>query len=171
MSIRDEIQRCVQAQPARLVLLRPVLPATAMKRFIFVAPEILSLLDGPWETLELEIRWKHVRADLERFVAGGIIVVGDEGYMKPLEPVEDEVWEIRCIDPNPSVRIFGSFAEKDVFIALGKRYRQDLAEKSSQAWAEAIRECKADWRSLFLTYPPHSGNDLHDYISDPVVYL
>ena len=171
MSIRDEIKRCVKADPPRLTLLRPALPGTRMKRFIFVAAEILSLLDGPWENLELEIRWKHVRADLERFVGGGIIVVGSNGYMKPLDPAEDEIWEIRCIDPDPSVRIFGSFAEKDVFVSLGYRYRQDLEGKDSSEWAEAVRACKAYWRQLFLTYPPHSGSDLHDYISDPVVYL
>jgi hypothetical protein len=171
MSIRDEIKRCVEADPVQLALLRPALPGTPMKRFIFVAAEILLLLDGPWESLELEIRWKHVRADLERFVQGGIIVVGDDGYMKRLDRAEDEIWEIRCIDPNPSVRIFGSFAEKDVFMALGYRYRQELEEKGSTEWAEAIRACKADWRKLFLTYPPHSGSDPHDYISDPVFYL
>jgi hypothetical protein len=142
-----------------------------MRRFILVSPDILALLDGPWSSLELEIRWKHVRADLERFISGGIIVVGNDGYMKALDPAEDEIWEIRCIDPDPSVRIFGSFAERDVFIALGHRYRQDLEGKESIEWAQAIRECKANWRRLFLTYPRHSGSNLNDYISAPVYYL
>ena len=91
--------------------------------------------------------------------------------MRPLDPEEDEIWEIRCIDPDPSVRIFGSFAEKDNFIALEKRYRQDLEGRDSQAWRDAIRATKATWRRLFLAYPPHTGDDLHDYISNPVVYL
>jgi hypothetical protein len=139
-----------------------------MKRFIFVATGLATMLDGPWEELEMEIRWRRVRADLEQFVTGGIIVVGETGYMKALKPEADEIWEIRCIDPDPSVRIFGSFAEKDVFVALGQRYRQQLAEIGSPEWAEAIRACKADWRRLFFTYRPHSGSKINEYISDPV---
>jgi hypothetical protein len=152
-------------------LLKPILPGAAMKRYIFVAAEVAELLDGPWDELEIEIRWRRVRADLERFVTGGLIVVGDDGSMKPLKPEADEIWEIRCIDPDPSVRIFGSFSERDVFIALGRRYRQELAEKGSTEWAEAIRACKADWRRLFFTYPPHSGSSINEYLSDPVIHL
>jgi len=180
MSIRDEIKRSVENQ--QLVLLQPTLPGSSMKRFIFAVleimtllyfavPEIMTLLYGAWTGREQEIRWKRVCADLEWFIEGRLIVVGDDGYMKPLDPAEDEVWEIRCVDPDPSIRIFGRFSETDVFIALGHRCREELEEKGSVEWAAAIRACKADWRKLLLTYPPHSGTSIHDYSSENVVYL
>ena len=169
MSIRDEIKRSVENQ--QLVLLQPTLPGSSMKRFIFAVLEIMTLLYGAWTGREQEIRWKRVCADLEWFIEGRLIVVGDDGYMKPLDPAEDEVWEIRCVDPDPSIRIFGRFSETDVFIALGHHCREELEEKGSVEWAAAIRACKADWRKLLLTYPPHSGTSIHDYSSENVVYL
>jgi hypothetical protein len=126
---------------------------------------------GPWEGPKDEIRWNRVRADLDWFVEGGLILVTDDGYMKPLDPESDGVWEISCRNPKPSIRVFGGFTEADVFAALTWRYRTPLGKKGSPEWAEAIRECKAEWRKKFLAYPSYVGKSINNYVSQNVIRI
>jgi hypothetical protein len=83
--------------------------------------------------------------------------------MARLFPGVDEVWEIRSRDPKPGLRIFGRFAERNVFVALNWSDRTSLGPQGSREWATAIRTCKAEWRKLFATYEPISGMPLDDY--------
>jgi hypothetical protein len=66
------------------------------------------------------IRMGRLRSDLDHFSVGGMIVVSSGKqktcYMKQLDPLADEVWEIRSRDPKPSMRIFGRFAATDVLL-------------------------------------------------------
>ena len=126
---------------------------------------------GPWENTKDEILWNRVRADLDWYVAGYLILVTDDGYMKPLDPETDGIWEILCRNPKPSIRIFGGFTEPDVFAAVSWCHRKPLGEKGSQEWAAAIRECKTEWRKHFLTYQPHVGNNINGYISENVIRI
>ncbi len=167
MSIRDEINRCVEART--LFVLQHALSASLAERTILVSLELHALLHGPWDSLKNEIRWNRVRADLDWFIGGHLVVVSGDGYMKPLDPESDGVWEISCRNPKPSIRILGGFAETNVFAALTWQYRIPLGAKGSTEWAEAIRQCKADWRKLFLTYPPHVGEHINEYLSENVV--
>ena len=115
----------------------------------------------------------QLQRDFDRFSANGLITVGygkDKScFMKLLDPKEDEVWEIRSRDPKPSLRVFGRFVAKDVFLATHKAWREDLGAYGSEEWAREIWRCKAVWRQLFPTYPPHSGVNIYDYISRNVV--
>jgi hypothetical protein len=83
--------------------------------------------------------------------------------MARIDPAPDEVFDIRCIDPHPGIRVMGCFAEKDLFIALTKVGREELA--SVRDWRNEREACKAAWRRLFPTYPPYTGADLNDYVS------
>lgn len=136
---------------------------------MLVSPAIHGLVLGPWKDADEEIRWSRLRADLDSFVEGRLIVVGRNGYMKLLDPRREEVWEIRSRSPKPSLRLFGRFAARDVFVALTWSARAPLAGKGSLPWRDAIRACKAEWRKLFPTYQPLSGSDIHDYIADEVI--
>ena len=152
-------------------MLRPALPSAPAPRTILAPIELHACLIGPWETVKDEVRWNRVRADLDWFIGGHLIVVSEDGYMKPLDPEPDGVWEIACRNPKPSIRIFGCFTETNIFCALTWRYRTPLGAKGSPEWAEAIRECKAEWRRRFLVYPPHTGVNIKEYISDDALRI
>lgn len=172
MSIRADIQH--RRDEGRLYLLEPALPGSPCVRWLFISPEILKAINGPWEDSAEEYRLGRLRADFDHFIEGRRISIGKhpykknkKAYMSQLDPVADEVWEIRSIDPKPGVRVFGSFSEKDAFVALTWLYRAPLKGPDSREWRDAREQCKAEWRKLFPTYRPHTGADLeNDYASN-----
>jgi hypothetical protein len=170
MSIRDEINRCLSE--SSLFLHRLVVP-TEVKRTMFLSREIKELLEGPWEDRQIQYRSGPLRDDLDRFVAGRPIGVAPSpyqartAYIAQLDAPRDEVWEIRSRDPKPAIRVFGRFAEKDTFVSLIWSYRAPLGGPGSREWRDAVEICKTEWRKLFLTWPPHSGEDINGYLSQP----
>lgn len=175
MSIRDEIKaRCDEG---RLCKISPAMPTSPEVRVLYVCPEINRLLVvGPWADPKQEVRWGRLRADLDFFIEGGLVQVPTDprragnAYMAQLQPASDEVWEIRSRDPKPSLRIFGRFAERDLFIALGWNERPMLGaptrhEDGTTPWRDAMVRCITDWRNLFYAYPPLTGSYPYDYLS------
>jgi hypothetical protein len=155
--------------------MRPLLPGAAQLRVIYATKELSEQIEsglGDGEHL-LSVRIGYLHNDLDRFICGELITVGygreKTCFMKALDPRGDEVWELRSRDPRPSYRIFGSFAACDLFIATHMVEREHLGGWGSLSWSHEIRRCKALRRQLFGPYPPHSGGDIHDYISDNVV--
>lgn len=171
MSIRDEISdRCAEE---RLYLLQPALPGSPCVRHLFISSEIKTALFGPWSGAQEEYRLSKLRADFDAFTEGMLIAVGSDPYkkkktafMSQLDPVEDEVWEIRSRDPKPGIRVFGCFSEKDSFVALTWLYREGLGGPKSREWRDARESCKAEWRKLFPTYNPHTGENFNEYASN-----
>jgi hypothetical protein len=53
-------------------------------------------------------------------------------YMARLERVSDGIVEIRSFDPSPSLRLFGGFAEQDVFVGLTWEWRRNLGGPGSK---------------------------------------
>lgn len=90
--------------------------------------------------------------------------------MKPLDPTEDGVWEIRSRKPKPAVRVFGRFFACDHFIATHWAWRATLAEEFG-AWPREIKFCKAKWRQIFPTRDAHKGQTIYDFISSDVTEL
>ena len=160
MSIQQEIMARAEEKPPRLFEVLPRLPNAPEERFLFVTPEIQSMLVGPWSSEAQEIRWARLKADLDHFVEGGLI---NQGYMKPLRKRSDEIWEIRSREPAPSIRVFGRFADIDVFVATTWAERSFL--ELFDQWRRHKRRCNAQWQQLFLAYPPRTGVTIHDYIS------
>ena len=112
---------------------------------------------------------RHARLDalLTGFVEGDFLTVADDPLDKDanailarVDPREDEVWDFRCLDPQPGMRAFGSFAEKDTFIALTWDYRENIDD-----WPDKVAECKAEWRKLFCDLSPFRGAHLDAYLS------
>jgi len=166
MSIHDEI--IARIDEGRLFPLDPTLPGTPVRRPVFVSPDLHQKLLGPWTDDDLdESRWIELRADIDTFISGGRVSVGPHGYLSHLKPYE-EVWEIRSINPRPSVRVFCRFADTDTLIAHTVRARKPLAGEKSIEWGQAIRDCKATWRALFPAYNPHFGDSISAYISEHV---
>jgi hypothetical protein len=170
MSIRDEI--ISRVKEGRLFEIEPFVPGER-SRVIFACKNVRDIVFGPWEFSDDEIRFGKLRADLDHFSSGGFVVVSTGRhnicFMKHLSPKRDEVWEIRSRAPRPSIRVFGSFATVDVFIATNWGYREDLGGVCDRNWRDALVRCKSNWRNLFPSYNPVSGEKIDDYISKNVV--
>jgi hypothetical protein len=149
MSIHDEI-----LDRADRGMLFPILPrarGSTIRRAMFVNEALHALLNSPEGDEEWEQRVAALRADLEVFVEARSI---DPKYLFRLYPARDGVWEIRSVRPDPSIRVLGLFAWKDVFIATHHELREHLGEWESREWKVTKRSACAAWRTLFPTYDP-----------------
>lgn len=168
MSIRDEINNRITE--GRLFHLLPYIPGSEVRRTLLASLEVYEMAQPPWpENWEGE-RHSQARGYLDLFTEGRLISIAEDPYDKEVntylarvDPLEDEVWDIRCIDPVPGLRVFGRFAETDVFIALSFNYRENLFD--DRDWRDEIEFAKAEWRKLFPSYEPHRGATLYDYVS------
>jgi hypothetical protein len=164
----------------RIVEVVPLLQSgKARPRSVWAEAFVFDQLSPGTANPEYELEAGRLRRKLENIVVGKRIVVGNRKDkncdLKRLEPHSAEVWEIRERD-NPGIRIFFRFVEKDCLAATNIRFVRDLfgvrwfrnGLEIWPAWRAEIRRCKAIWRNLFLTHPPHSGVKLDDYISDAV---
>ena len=132
----------------------PKRPGTAPMRAMLVVEELWQVLTSPVGDLAWEKRVAELRATLERFVEGHTI---DPKYLFLLYPTADAVWEIRCTREDPSIRVLGLFAAKDVFVATHYELRENLGGWESREWKNVKKRAKARWRILFNTYPPICG--------------
>jgi hypothetical protein len=171
MSIRDEIRNRAAETPPRLFFLPPLIPSVAMVREMFVSQEIMDVAQPPWPATEEGRRLAQMRAYFDGWTEGRLITVADDPYRKPratimarIDPVEDDVFDIRCVDPKPGIRVLGCFADFDLFVALTWNQRENLED--DKAWRDEIERCKAAWRRLFSPYPPFHGASLNDYLSN-----
>jgi hypothetical protein len=107
-----------------------------------------------------------LRALLDAFSEGAEMSVAEQPFEKPsdtilarVHPVRDEVWDVRCFDPYPGIRVLGRFSECDHFVALTWNYRENMD------WPAEIARCKAAWRNIFGDLPPHLGRRIDEYLS------
>jgi hypothetical protein len=142
-------------------------------RVIYLVRHVFDELMGPWPSATRATHMGMLRADLDHFLEGGRIIVGHRrsrhAYMKRPDPGRDEVWEIRSRDPSPELRLFGRFAEMDLFVGTACVDREYLGDEDSREWRNEIVRCITDWRNLFHPYPPIRKRPLHEYISTNVV--
>ncbi len=182
MSIRIEIARAVG--DGRLFNIKPEILSDPVERTMVVSPEIQGLLAGPWENTTMERRCGRLRADLEAFVKGDIVNLAlvpyqhRAAYMGRLDRPKDEVWDIRSRDPNPGLRLFGRFAEIDVFVALNWCPRSvewageaPLGDTATLNWDFAILECQERWNALFPGHDPVHAEQADEYVSSNVISL
>ena len=147
-------------------------------RHILASKEIYELVQaGPWQSTQWRSRGSALGADLDRFIDGSLINVAlpsnakpyrrtPSAYLRLLHKWADEVWEIRSVTASPSLRVFGRFADIDLFVALTWDTRARLA---TPPWRNAQISCKAEWTKLLYPYPAITGVNLNDYISTNAV--
>jgi hypothetical protein len=163
MSIRDEITDRV-----RRGMLHPLLPqaaGAAPRRAMFVSEGLWHALTSPEGDDEWERRVGELRADLELFVAGEPV---HPKYLFLLYPACDAVWEVRSTGTDPSIRVLGLFAEKDVYIATNYAHREWLGGWQSREWKRFKRMAKAIWLWLFPTHQPIVTSKVSDLVTGAI---
>lgn len=139
-----------------------------------MTPRLYADYMAALEHEETGARFFGLAAEIEEFCAGGLVTVGtgreSRCLLKRLDPARDEIWAFRSVE-KPSIRLFGRFTHQDHFVATNMEYRTKLGARGSREWRDELVGCKAQWRSTFLTYQPHHGDHIHDYLSDPVQIL
>lgn len=181
MSIRYEINNRIEEQ--RLCRLIPLNAKDPRKRTVLMSHEITQMVMGPWSEGPMGDRCGRLRADLENFVTGATITVcwepfeAKDAQIGRLDRIEDEVWDFRCQEPSPGLRVFCRFAEKDVLVTLTCYprsvpvpwlHRLPLVD-DKRRWRSAILECRSEWKKLFPAYEPISGNHIDDYFSNAIL--
>lgn len=147
------------------------------RRILCVSSPILDCLDAKWDDNIPEMeRWARIRARLMTFVVGDVIRVRvgrltkrDRSDMVRLDDPSEEVWEFRYLQNKGSVRLFGRFAETNLFVATQCVARSELGGPGDPAWEEAKKQCRTDWRNLLPAYPPHSAEDFpNGYLTNAI---
>lgn len=168
--------------------IEPLQPSWSVIRRIVATPDVYRLTTGgTWS----EHEWKqwaesldewHERCaqlvqEFDHFLNGGLVTValdpgtdGEECKLKRLHPSEDEIWTFRSWAPKPGIRVFGSFAITNTFLATNWALRKDLGPFGSKEWAAATEASRVIWQMLFGSTPRKSGQ-LHDYISRQAVSI
>lgn len=173
------IQEVLEGHLLRGDLVRvPPISGSPEVRFVFTTASIFEELDPMTASSEYNESAGNMRAKLEAFSTGRRIVVGRRNTkdcdMKFLEPKQWNVWEIRQ-RLSPSIRLFGSFIEKDSFFVTNIQFVKILfgVEWSVKqdfvfwpVWHEEMKNCRKVWRRFFAQYKPLYGNYLDDYISN-----
>jgi hypothetical protein len=172
MSIRDEINRHLVS--GDLVRILPSLASIPIRRTVVLSSEINNLLNGPWLSVEAADGFGRLKNDIDAFIAGNISTVATHphraktAFLNRLADERGQIWEMRQRRPIPGIRVIGGFSEPDIFIGLTWHPRVLLNGYGSREWRDAIEECKAMWRQLFLSWPPY-GNEkasINDYVSN-----
>ncbi len=158
MSLEAEVNALLNS--GRLSKLPIAYPGLPQRRIIYVSHAVNGLLLGPWNTPNEENRVGQLRFWLDRFISGDRVYVRERprarkstADMAVLEPWDDEIWEIRSIDPKPSLRIFGSFVKQDVFLGMTWAPRKSLDHFGGPKWQAAITHYKAEWQNHFTAQP------------------
>lgn len=174
MSISDALREAIGS--GKLCVLEPEFESDPLSRTMLLHPEIARDLD---RALEIP-RIGRLKADLENFILGHEITLcltpraHKSAYMGLLEPCNKGTWDIRSRDPSPGIRVFGSFADKDVFVALHwmPRSRQisgfskkPLKDNETQ-WQLSMMESENRWKIALPNLSPLIGVDASDYVSE-----
>jgi hypothetical protein len=164
MSIEEEIIDRVERR--MLFPLEPLAPGVTIRRAMFIGESLWKVLNAPsGPDTEWEERIGRLQADLEIFISGENIT---PKYLFLLFPKEEAVWEIRSVQSDPSIRVLGLFAQKDVFISTNFELRENLGGWENRAWKNIKKMAKTIWRNLFNTYLPITTTNVDDVCSGAI---
>ena len=164
MSIHDLLMESVRDE--RFYRVQTFNPYIRGVRVIYVSESVKAFIDGT------SSRSGYLHQELDRFIEGRLITASliprkaRNANMGLLKPIEDGIWDIRSSAPPPSLRLFGGFVRKDIFVGLVLKERKTLRDWLSREWTNVIVECNREWQSRFLAYKPFTGDSVHDYLSN-----
>lgn len=105
----------------------------------------------------------------DSFVAGGQVTFGMDprshtgALIARNDPLRDRICDFRVLQPEPSVRIFGAFAERDVFVALTYQPRARL----TNVFQNAVGVARKQWDLMFPDHQPVYSDGIQDYVGQP----
>lgn len=149
----------------RLFPLLPKAAGATTRRAMFVTEELWRLLRTEHDDPEMENRLGELQADLDFFVDNGRV---HPKYLFLLYPVRDAVWEIRSTSHDPSIRVLGLFADRDIFIATNFALREDLGGWQSREWKRVKRLARARWNQLFHPFNPRTDTDIRKLVTGAI---
>jgi hypothetical protein len=159
-------KECIEAAVAAgaLTPARPTVPWAGQRRlFLMCRPLRQAIVAARQSTDERTIkRWAQLEADIGYFIEGGYIT-GDR--LKQLQPFQYEHWELRSLQPRPSLRVFGRFAMPDVFVGTHVCERPRLGAKWSLSWELEKLACEEHWEAAGLPDPFHADT-YEAYVTD-----
>jgi hypothetical protein len=129
---------------------------------MYIGDELFRAINEPGLAREAIARFAALEATLADFVTSRSI---DPDYLFLLTPTNNCVWAIKSVRPEPSLRVFGLFADRDAFVATNYELRKNLAEFDSKAWQWSSAKAKAVWKNLFPGYQPKNETDIKQLIS------
>jgi hypothetical protein len=151
-------------QAGKLVPVKSLATWEAEPRAFLMVPELVAEIANGRANPDEKIsrRWAKLEADMAHFVEGGYV---NWNLMKWLDPQGQEVWELKSVRPKPSIRVFGRFAEPDVFVGTHSALRTDLKAKWSVEFWNEIFKCETMWKGL-TDEEPFKGKAYTDYITE-----
>jgi len=137
-------------------------------RSLFVSGAVFDDVRGPFSENFYGRRLGKFRGNLDAFTRGARVSIASDPYAKrpsadfaPVDPVGLDIWDFRSTAPHPQIRCFGAWAEKDVFVGLTWKWRDDISRFSEEA-----KECREEWDRIFPSHAPYRGTTVDDYIKN-----
>jgi hypothetical protein len=155
MLIHDAIKEAVACSKIFPVI--PIAPWAGKPRALFMCKPLLSAIEqGKLSPDEKDRkRWATLEAAMSSFVEGDFVT---DDLMKQLVDAKHEHWCLRSRKPKPSMRVFGRFAAKDVFIGTHVKLRSELGGMNSQEFEMEKLICEDHWKNTglqeFFSAPP-----------------
>lgn len=144
-------------------------PDKARRRRIFVKPEINELIAGRTPS-NPEFPCGEADFEIGKFAKGHIVGVSrrysGKGELKILSDLP-EAWAFCFRRPSPGWRMFGRFAQKNIFVGFNCIPREQAGDmvRYNQCAVAMISE----WELLFPGVEPFKGTDFEDYLGSMVV--
>lgn len=169
MSIKAELLNVVSK--GQLVQLAPHVAADKLIRKMYLTAELNELIASyqgmdydaaTSEQKEAISRFAKLKADLDMFLTRPEI---DPEYMKQLDPAGKGVYEIRSVRPKPSIRVFGRFIDKNIFVATHIAERKELGGWKSYEFKQEIAACRKIWGTIFPNHQAKEGCTLSSLVT------
>lgn len=157
--LKDRVQR------GMVHLLKPVARGASIRRILLIGERLHKALEEETGDAKWDERIGWLKADLEVFVTSKNL---RPEYLFWLYPRSKCIWEIRSVQNEPSVRVFGLFAAKDVFLATNFALRGYLGEWESREWKREKRNATVEWNGLMHPYKPVQAVTVHDVVTGAI---
>lgn len=154
-TINDNVQlgRLVHFIPSEPVGILPI-------RKMYLKTELYEEITKDRDSEEEMDRFVKLEVDLGAFVIDETLY---PDYLKLLEPTQVGIWAIRSVEPDPHIRVFGVFADFNIFVCTHYEYRPNL--DYPEMWDAETKRTKCKWEDLFPGFNFKTTNDVHRLFS------